>query len=111
MPRTDPLHRPRAARPCNSSWDLMTGDGRKRRCSNCRRDIYNVKGLAQSEAIALIDASEGRASSRLYRRGDGTVMTSNCSGSRAAIRRSHFKVAAVTAALCIVGLGLMATAG
>ena len=111
MPRTDPLHRPRAARPCNSSWDLMTGDGRKRRCSNCCQDVYKVEGLARSEALALITANEGEQS-RVYRRADGTVMTSNCSGSRAAVRRSRFKVAAVAAAaaLLIVGLGAVATA-
>ena len=113
MPSTDPLDRTRAARPCNSSWDLMTGDGRKRRCSNCCQDVYNVQGLARSEAIALIAANEGSSGSRLYRRADGTLLTSNCSGSRAAVRRSRLKIAAVAAAaaLCIVGLGAMANAG
>jgi hypothetical protein len=28
------------ARPCNSSWDLMEGDSRVRRCSNCKQDVY-----------------------------------------------------------------------
>ncbi len=112
MPSTVPLHLPHAARACNSSWELMAGDGRKRRCSNCCQDVYKVEGLARSEALALVTASEGEQA-RLYRRADGTVMTSNCSGSRAAVRRSRVKAAAVAAAaaLLIVGLGVMATGG
>lgn len=114
MPHTpaDPFDRIRVARPCNSNWDLMAGDGRKRRCSNCSKDVYDVEGLARSEAIALINAGEGSVGMRLYRRPDGTVLTSNCSGARAAVGRSRLQVVAAAAAvaLSVVGLGAWATA-
>ncbi len=108
----DPFDRIRVARPCNSNWDLMPGDDRKRHCSNCSKDVYNVEGLARSEAIALVNSGEGRVCMRLYRRSDGTVVTSDCAGSRAVVGRSRRRVfaAAAAAALSVVGLGAWATA-
>ncbi len=108
----DPFDRIRIAKPCNSNWDLMAGDGRKRHCSNCSKDVYNVQGLARAEALALITAGEGAVCMRLYRRPDGTILTADCGGARAAVGRSRLKVVAAAAAavLSVVGLGAWATA-
>ena len=112
MTAPHPFDRIRVARPCNSSWDLMTGDGRKRHCSNCSKDVYNVEGLSRDEAMDLLMEGEGTVCMRLYRRPDGTILTADCQGSRAVVGRSRLKVvaAAAAAAVAVVGLGAWADA-
>jgi hypothetical protein len=66
------------AAPCKASWDAMVGDDRVRFCGQCEKNVYNLSALPRDEAEALLAAREGKMCVRLYRRGDGTVMTSDC---------------------------------
>ena len=94
----------RIATPCPISWDQMTGDNRVRFCDHCHLNVYNISALSRFEAERLIAATEGRLCARLFRRADGTVLTSDCPvGLRAFRRRVSKKTAAIFAAIVSLG--------
>ncbi len=66
------------AAPCKASWDAMVGDDRVRFCRHCEKNVYNLSAMPRDEAEALLAAREGKMCVRLYKREDGTVMTSDC---------------------------------
>jgi hypothetical protein len=66
------------AAPCKASWDEMVGDDRVRFCGQCDKNVYNLSAMPRDEAEALLAAREGKMCVRLYKRVDGTVMTSDC---------------------------------
>lgn len=67
------------AKPCNVGWENMSGDERKRFCSECKLHVYNFAGMTKPEVSALIaDANGGRLCVRLFKRADGTVLTKDC---------------------------------
>ena len=68
----------RIATPCKADWDEMSGSERVRFCGQCEKNVYNVSAMSRDEAEALVQDKEGRVCLRLYRRSDGTVITSDC---------------------------------
>ena len=60
------------AEPCAEDWDAMTGDGHRRHCGTCDRDVFDLSRLTADEAEALLATG---ACVRFYRRADGTVTT------------------------------------
>jgi hypothetical protein len=66
------------AAPCKASWYEMVGDDRVRFCGQCEKNVYNLSAMARDEAEALLAAREGKMCVRLYKREDGTVITSDC---------------------------------
>jgi hypothetical protein len=78
-PRTLPLLENIAiAAPCSASWDEMVGDDRIRFCGHCEKNVYNLSALPREEAEALVGARDSKMCVRLYKRADGTVLTSDC---------------------------------
>ena len=82
----------RIASPCHAAWDQMLGDDRARFCRECNKCVYNIATMSAAEALSLIEETEGRVCMRLYRRTDGTVLTSDCpvgaeSAKRGRVRR------------------------
>ena len=88
------------ASPCAASWESMTGDDRSRHCSACDRHVYNFAAMTTAEIEQLIAAGNGeRLCGRLYRRADGTVLTSDCPvGLRMRIRRVSRRLSTALAA-------------
>lgn len=79
MSRFDsPLNSVKVASPCPANWDAMYGDERKRFCSECKLNVYNLSGMTRDEAERLITNHEGRLCVRFYRRADGSVITQDC---------------------------------
>jgi hypothetical protein len=72
------LSRITIASPCSASWDDMVGDDRVRFCGKCEKNVYNLSSMESAEAEALLREREGNVCVRLYRRQDGTVLTSDC---------------------------------
>ena len=68
----------RIAAPCPASWGEMEGDNRVRSCAACKLNVYNLSGMTGEEAEELLGTKEGRVCVRLFRRRDGTVLTSDC---------------------------------
>jgi hypothetical protein len=98
----------RIASPCSERWEDMIGDDRTRRCRHCNLDVHNISTMTRSEGEAfLARATDGRMCVRLYRRADGTVLTSDCPIGLARIRAGVFRTTARLAA----AIGLVAVAG
>jgi len=113
LPVARSLESLRIATPCTADWDDMVAasDGdRVRFCGKCEKSVYNLSEMTRAEGEALIAAREGRLCLRLFRREDGTVLTSDCPDG---MRRVRFRARvwtrlsklAVSAGL-LVGLGL-----
>jgi hypothetical protein len=95
----------RIASPCTADWSQMTGDNRVRHCSQCDLNVYNFSAMTAQEISQLISASKGqRLCGRLYRRADGTLLTSDCPvGFRAVVRRiSRYAGVALSTALSAI---------
>jgi hypothetical protein len=43
--------------PCHESWDAMQGEGARRFCGVCQKDVHNLSAMGQAEARALLAAS------------------------------------------------------
>jgi hypothetical protein len=93
----------RIAAPCTARWEEMVGDEHVRFCGQCDKNVYNLSSLPRVEAEALLAAKEGKMCVRLFRRADGTVLTTDCA---VGVRRRRRRRAAFGA----VGAGLMAAA-
>jgi hypothetical protein len=66
------------AAPCTVSWDSMQGDDRKRLCSGCARDVFNISDMTRREADRFLEENGTSQCMIFYRRDDGTIMTDNC---------------------------------
>jgi hypothetical protein len=66
------------AAPCSADWEQMVGDDRVRFCRSCEKNVYNLSAMPRDEAEALLAARDGKMCVRLYKRADGTVLTSDC---------------------------------
>jgi len=66
------------AAPCTAEWDAMAGDDRVRFCAQCEKNVYNLSAMRREDAEALLRHREGSVCVRIFRRADGTVMTSDC---------------------------------
>lgn len=97
----------RIASPCSADWSKMVGDDRSRFCGSCEKHVYNLSAMTADEATQLIREREGNLCGRLFRRADGTVLTSDCPvGARAVWRRTKQLAVACTAAV-LIGVGGM----
>ena len=94
-PDTIQLSNLRIASPCPADWNKMVGDERVRHCSECNLSVYNLSAMTERQVQELIAGSRGnRLCARLYRRGDGTVLTQDCPWSFRALTRKVSRVAA-----------------
>jgi hypothetical protein len=82
--------------PCTVPWDSMRGDEAVRHCGRCKQQVYNLASFTRAEAVQLLTERSGRVCLRIFRRPDGTVLTSDCRERlRAARRRGFFVFAGV----------------
>ena len=79
----------------------MVGDERARFCSRCQKDVFNLSAMPRDEAESFMRERTGDVCVRLYRRVDGTVLTSDCP---VGVKRKRRRKAAFAA----VGGGLLA---
>jgi hypothetical protein len=107
--RTISLDTIQVASPCDASWDDMAGTERMRFCQLCQKTVYNLSAMTREQAERLIRQKEGQACVRLYKRRDGTVLTSDCPvGLRAMRRRAAVLIGG--AAACLLALVASAAA-
>jgi len=66
------------ASPCPASWEDMRGNDRVRFCETCKKNVYNFSSLTGEEAFQLLNENEGRLCAKLFRRWDGSILTSDC---------------------------------
>ncbi len=96
---TNPLDNVKIAAPCSADWSKMLGDERKRHCSECKLNVYNLSEMTQREAENFLIKAEGRVCLRIYRRNDGTVLTQNCPVGWQAIKKRASRTATAVFAL------------
>ncbi len=97
------LEKVRIARPCPARWEEMAGDERVRFCGLCRKNVYNLSAMSREAAERLIEERQGQMCALLYRRADGTVLTSDCPvGARAFVARITRRIAASLAGLFLI---------
>ena len=100
-----PLKNLRIASPCSADWDAMSGDSRKRFCSECKLNVYNLSDMTWYDAENLLRLSEGRLCVRYFQRPDGTVMTQDCPVGWAKLKQrvSIFAAATFSVVLSLLG--------
>ncbi|MCA1622462.1 MAG: hypothetical protein LC768_06970 [Acidobacteria bacterium] len=106
---TNPLENIKIASPCKANWEEMYGNERKRFCSDCKLNVYNLSGMTLREAENLILQSEGRLCVRFYKRADGSILTKDCLVGWQAIKRNISKMTTAFAPLIFAilsGIGL-----
>lgn len=72
------LDRLRIASPCTVPWDEMRGDDRVRFCGQCEKNVYDLSAMTRAEAEQFLADHGVSACVRLFRRTDGTILTSDC---------------------------------
>jgi hypothetical protein len=101
-----PLESIQVAAPCKTTWESMQGDDRVRFCALCKLNVFNLSGMSRAEAETLVRGAEGRLCIRMYRRADGTVLTTDCPvGLAARVKRKARLVVAGLAAMLLGGIG------
>ncbi len=104
--RKDKLQRLQVTSPCSSSWEAMHGDGRRRRCLECDKPVYDFAQLTPREIAGVIEASQGGLCARLTRDDWGRLVTLQppiTADPLASRRASPLVTAVVTAALGLSG--------
>jgi len=97
---TNPLDNIKVASPCPANWNEMFGNERKRFCSECKLNVYNLSDMSRTEAENFLINAEGRVCVKFYRRADGSVLTRDCPVGLARVKRKISRVA--TAAFALV---------
>ena len=64
-------------KPCTANWDEMTGNDKKRFCTSCEKDVYNLSGMPRREARKLVARSAGKICVRYARLPNGKVYTTD----------------------------------
>lgn len=78
----------------------MIGDERKRYCSECKLNVYNLSEMTRADAESFLINAEGRVCVKFYRRADGSVLTKDCPVGRQAFEKRMLKKAKAFFALC-----------
>jgi hypothetical protein len=55
-------------------------------CAGCKKNVYNLSAMTQTQAEGLLRKHEGHLCVRYYKRTDGTILTQNCPVGQAALR-------------------------
>jgi hypothetical protein len=82
----------------------MIGDERTRFCGRCQKHVHNLSELTRDQAEAFLQGVTESACVRVYKRTDGTVLTSDCP---VGVQKKRVK----RLFLATVGAGLAAAAG
>jgi hypothetical protein len=97
------------AAPCTADWDQMVGDDNVRFCRSCEKNVYNLSALPRDEGEALLAARESKMCVRLYKRADGTVLTSDCPVGVKRRRRRRAVAGVLGGGILAAGAALTAT--
>jgi hypothetical protein len=82
--------------PCEVPWSQMSGDHRSRFCQACSKRVFNLAAMRSDEALAMLTEQPGSVCVRIYRRRDGTVLTSDCQKGASALKWIYRRTAPAT---------------
>ena len=95
--------------PCSTDWDRMSGDEKKRFCSECGKFVYDFSQMTRRQVEAIVSIHQGRMCARITRRPDGSLVTLEAPPVHPIVARRASPVANATLA-AILGLGVPANA-
>lgn len=72
--RNEKLSRLAIGSPCQTTWEGMQGDERRRHCLECGRQVHDLGQMTPREIAALIEASRGHVCARITRDGHGRIV-------------------------------------
>jgi hypothetical protein len=101
----NPLDKIKIASPCGANWNEMRGDQRRRYCTMCRLNVYNLSGMSRAEAESFLINSEGHVCVQFFRRTDGSIITKDCPVGWARVKRKVSHVGVVVFSLIAGFLG------
>src|SRR5262245_53049487 len=61
--------------PCSTDWDRMSGDEKKRFCSECDKYVYDFSQMTRRQVEAIVSIHRGRMCARITLRPDGSLVT------------------------------------
>ena len=61
--------------PCSTDWDKMSGDEKKRFCSECDKFVYDFSQMTRRQVEAIVSIHRGRVCARITRRPDESLVT------------------------------------
>jgi hypothetical protein len=96
--RSERLNRLVIGSPCSASWEAMAGEGPRRFCDACGREVYDVAQMSPAGIHAELHASRGRMCARLTRQG-GRLITAPQVEPAATPAPPRGRIAAVAATL------------
>lgn len=73
--RNEKLSRLTIGSPCQTSWDGMQGDARRRHCRECDRYVHDLGRMTPREIEALVEASRGHLCARMTWDAQGRLVT------------------------------------
>ena len=71
------LRAPQVRVACEEPWSGMQGSDTARRCERCKKNVFNLSAMSDTEVAAFLAAS-GEACARFYVRADETAVTADC---------------------------------
>ncbi len=95
--------------PCSTYWDRMSGDEKKRFCSECNKFVYDFSKMTRRQVEAIVSIHQGRMCARITRRPDGSLLTLETPPAHPIVARRASPVVNATLA-AILGLSVPANA-
>ena len=95
--------------PCSTDWDRMSGDEKKRFCSECNKFVYDFSQMTRRQVEAMVSIHQGRMCARITRRPDGSLLTLETPPAHPIVARRASPVVNATLA-AILGLSAPANA-
>jgi len=95
--------------PCSTDWDRMSGDEKKRYCSECDKFVYDFSQMTRRQVEAIVSIHQGRMCARITRRPDGSLVTLEAPPVNPIVARRASPVVNATLA-AILGLSVPANA-
>lgn len=89
---TNPLDNIKVASPCPADWNEMYGNERKRFCSECKLNVYNLSEMTQSEAENFVINAEGRICVKFLQTRRRNGFDKRLSGRLASLQKKVFRV-------------------
>ncbi len=71
--RSERLNRLVIGSPCTTSWETMDGEGARRFCAECQREVYDFAQMTAASIHAELHARRGRMCARMTRQGGRLV--------------------------------------
>jgi len=65
------------AKPCDESWQEMSGGTTERHCSSCKKNVHNLAAMSTPRILKVLAESDGHLCARITRRADGSIVTAD----------------------------------